>query len=172
MNDRIVTIVMSVIIVLGSILVAPGCVSSRRIPITLLAVRVDETMIHLSICSGRSDTISIPLFTHTAITDSMNVTVGDTLHILFRNSRVSDNGVFVSGGGPQASYEEGDRCLLNRIITDSCITTALIDGQNTNVRFVSMRLSGVTERITLSLGKPQVVYSRGSIDMFTGGFAK
>jgi len=155
-------------------LIAVGCSSGRIGVVTVIVDRLDSTALLVTACSGNSQSTAIPQFTHSSIEESINVVNGDTLHIRFRNPRNSDNGIIARGSPPFAAYEEGDRCVLSRVLRDSCMTMALIDGPNSDVHFVSMRLHGVDKRIMFEVGVPQTVYPKPLpiTEGFTGGLAK
>lgn len=159
----------SLIAVLSAVLIVVGCTTSSRVPVTLVAHRINKTMIYVSACSENSRGVAVPEFTQTSGADSMNVSNGDTLYVRFRNPRVSESGVILRGGEPMAPYEDGDRCRLGRILSDTCMAIALVDGLNSDIQYVSMRLSGVSQRITLRVGKPQVLLFE-SPEIFVGGF--
>ena len=161
----------SLIAFLTCVLIIVGCISSSKVPVTIVAHRVDKTMIYVSACSENTRGISIPEFTQTSVSDSMNVLNGDVLNVRFRNPRVSEDGFVLEGGGPMTPYEEGDRCRLSRILNDTCMSVALIAGLNSDIQIVSMRLSGISERIALRIGKPQVFLFEPP-EIFTGGYVK
>jgi hypothetical protein len=161
----------SLIAVLSIVLITGGCTSSSKVPVTLVAHRIDKTTIYVSACSENARGVIIPEFTQTSVSDSMNIMKGDTLNVRFRNPRISEDGFVLKGGEPMTAYEEGDRCRLGRILNDTCMAVALVAGPNSDVRIVSMRLSGISERVSLRIGKSQVFLFEPP-EMLTGGYVK
>lgn len=162
------------LVVLALAWLLSSCSTAAYREVTLEASRLNRYFLVLMahVRTNDAEGVALPHFSHSRVDDVVNTTLGDTLSVTFTN-----------GGGrwnvlspPAYMWEEGDKSARRLIRNRRSVGIALIEGDNTNMNFVRMRLYGVDKDIILPIGQQIQVFPDSDTvtirEEFFGGYAK